>query len=93
MTFLWLPSPEMAISRVAARVRRGGHHVDPQVVTRRYHRGLHNLFTLYLPLADEWATFDNAGPGGYQLIASREGDGPIVVADRPTWDAIRRGYA
>jgi len=30
LIFLWLPSPQMAIARVAQRVARGGHHI-PEV--------------------------------------------------------------
>ena len=35
LVFLWLPSPELAIQRVADRVRQGGHHVPEEVVCRR----------------------------------------------------------
>jgi predicted ABC-type ATPase len=49
--FLWLPSPEMAIARVADRVRAGGHNVPEPTIRRRYAAGLRNLRTLYLPLA------------------------------------------
>ncbi len=47
LLFLWLSSPELAISRVSTRVQQGGHHVPEETVRRRYHRGLQNFFTLY----------------------------------------------
>ena len=34
--FLWLPSVEMAIARVANRVREGGHPVPEPVIRRRF---------------------------------------------------------
>jgi predicted ABC-type ATPase len=50
--FLWLPSPEVAVSRVARRVREGGHRIPSDVIRRRYRAGLRNMRHLYLPLAD-----------------------------------------
>ena len=51
LLFLWLRSPELAVSRVAGRERLGGHDVAEAVVRRRYRAGLQNLFRLYLPAA------------------------------------------
>ena len=47
LLFLWLPSPELAIARVATRVQEGGHHVPDETIRRRYHAGLRNFFRLY----------------------------------------------
>ncbi|WP_411725962.1 zeta toxin family protein [Methyloglobulus sp.] len=69
LIFLWLPSPEMAIARVAERVLGGGHYVPNDGIQRRYHRGLSNLFKLYLPLANQWRIYDNADSDGAKLIA------------------------
>jgi predicted ABC-type ATPase len=44
LMFLWLPSAEMAISRVKDRVRRGGHHIPDDTVRNRYRAGLKNSF-------------------------------------------------
>src|SRR5262249_9780334 len=52
LLFLWLPTPQAALARVARRVREGGHGVPDHIVIRRYHAGLRNLKRLYLPLAD-----------------------------------------
>jgi predicted ABC-type ATPase len=60
--YLSLPTVEMAISRVAERVRQGGHHVPNDVVRRRFIAGRENLETLYKPIVDEWILYDNAGP-------------------------------
>jgi predicted ABC-type ATPase len=58
--FLWLPSAEMAIERVAQRVRQGGHNIPPDVIRRRYASGLKNFETLYKPLVDSWLVLDNS---------------------------------
>lgn len=47
LLFLHLRDAGMAVERVAARVRAGGHHVPEADVRRRYERGLWNLFNLY----------------------------------------------
>jgi predicted ABC-type ATPase len=58
--FLTLPSAEMAISRVAARVRQGGHHIPEDVIRRRFDAGLKLLQHVYLPLVDAWSIHDNS---------------------------------
>ncbi|MCY2996183.1 MAG: hypothetical protein NTY19_51290 [Planctomycetota bacterium] len=54
LVFLWLPSEDFAVQRVADRVRMGGHSVPEATVRRRYERGLRNFFRLYQPLAATW---------------------------------------
>src|SRR5436853_4394775 len=54
LLFLWLRSPEIAIERVKERMRMGGHDVPEEVIRRRYHRGIHNLFEIYQSLAQTW---------------------------------------
>ncbi len=44
LIFLWLPSEEFAINRLAERVRSGGHNVPEDIIRRRYHTGLRNFF-------------------------------------------------
>lgn len=58
--FLSLPSPEMAIARVHNRVAQGGHNVPEETVRHRFHAGLANFHTIYKPLVDEWALYDNS---------------------------------
>jgi predicted ABC-type ATPase len=58
--FLWLPTAEMAVSRVAARVRKGGHNIPEPVIRRRFKLGLQNLFQLYRSLVDDCWLFDGA---------------------------------
>jgi len=61
LIFLSLPNPEIAIARVAARVRQGGHNVASAVVRRRFEAGLQNFREVYIQLVDKWEWYDNAG--------------------------------
>ncbi|QQR86898.1 MAG: zeta toxin family protein [Flavobacteriales bacterium] len=61
LVFLKLPSAEMAIERVALRVKQGGHHVPAHDIRRRFKRGWHNFGAAYKTLVDSWAVYDNQG--------------------------------
>jgi predicted ABC-type ATPase len=60
IVYIRLPSPQLALSRVAARVKQGGHSVARADVLRRYKRGWINFIEVYQPLADHWAIYDNS---------------------------------
>lgn len=60
LVFLSLPNPDIAITRVAARVAQGGHHVASAVVRRRFHAGLRNFQDIYKDLVDKWEWYDNS---------------------------------
>jgi predicted ABC-type ATPase len=92
LLYLWLPSPQTALDRVARRVREGGHDIPADVVVRRYWAGLANmrhLYLQYLPLADVAAIYDNSDEGR-ALIAERTPGGPLVVHDATRWATIER---
>jgi predicted ABC-type ATPase len=61
LVFLSLPSANLAVARVAARVRQGGHSVPEPVIRRRFDAGLRNFREVYKGLVDSWALYDNAG--------------------------------
>ena len=50
--FLSLPNPQMAIDRVAERVRQGGHNVPGDVIRRRFAAGLRNFEQVYRDAVD-----------------------------------------
>ena len=50
---LRLPTSEMAVSRVQNQVREGGHHVDEDVVRRRFDAGWRNFQRLYRDVVNE----------------------------------------
>lgn len=77
LIYFWLQSPELALQRVAERVKNGGHNVDEHIVRRRYSYGLHNLFKLYLPVVDYFILIDNS-------IVPRE-----VIAEGNLHDAVK----
>ncbi len=58
--FLALPNPEMAIARVAARVKQGGHNIPEDVVRRRFSAGLNNFHNFYKKLFDNWKLYANS---------------------------------
>jgi predicted ABC-type ATPase len=87
LLFLWLPSAEMAKERVARRVRRGGHPIPADVISRRYTSGLRNMRRRYLPLVDVALIYDNSDNEGGQIAELRE-DGRLIVYDEARWRLI-----
>ena len=87
MLFLWLPSADFAIDRVADRVRMGGHSVPAETVLRRYRAGIRNFFNLYERLASTWRVYDNSGDVP-RLIAARLDFHEIDVYDGDVWTTI-----
>jgi predicted ABC-type ATPase len=93
LIFLWLPHPDMAVARVAARVREGGHDIPEETVRRRYEAGLSNLFSLYQPMASTWQLCDNSGTSGPEPIASGQGPSVLTVDDPSRWEQIKASYS
>jgi predicted ABC-type ATPase len=92
LLYLWLPSVEMAIERVARRVEQGGHDVPADTIRRRYEKGVSNMAKLYLPLAETAAIYDN-GDAGRILMAERERSGPLIIHDAERWKLIEKPIA
>lgn len=61
IVFLSLPSVGLALQRIMARVRQGGHDVPRADVERRFDRSWNNFVDSYRELADKWFHYDNAG--------------------------------
>lgn len=62
IVFLSLPNVEMALARVAGRVRQGGHPVPEETIRRRFESGRANFDAVYKPFVDAWTLYDNSGP-------------------------------
>jgi predicted ABC-type ATPase len=90
LIFLWLPSADFAVRRVAQRVRAGGHSVPRETIRRRYRAGLRNFFGLYRPLAATWRMYDNSQVGPPRLIAMGEGADAVTLFDHEQWKRILR---
>lgn len=86
LLFFWLPSIEMAIHRVAIRVSEGGHNIPSNIITRRYKRGIENLFKIYLPLCDSWMIFDNEAIS--KIIAKKVNGQETEIFDKEKWKLI-----
>ena len=90
--FLWLPSVDLALARVAERVKTGGHNVSSQVVRRRFERGRRNFFTRYRKVADSWRLFDASSLRGPRLIANGGTRMQDRILDLTTWQQAAAGY-
>lgn len=88
--FFLLDSEELAISRVATRVKEGGHHIPEDVIRRRYKSGLKNFFNLFLHRVDNWLFVNNSGDS-YEIIA--EGSlNEIIVNNVLQWKELKEKY-
>ncbi len=58
--YFWINSVELALERIADRVKSGGHNIPEEVVRRRYTRSLDNLVNLFMPVSDKWYVIDNS---------------------------------
>lgn len=88
LVFLWLENVEIALQRVAARVRAGGHSIPEETIRRRYQRGLKNLFELYLPVANSWRIFQASGTIPVEVVRFDQSIGERVF-DEALWRKIR----
>jgi len=61
IVYLRLSSPRLALRRIAARVKQGGHSVPRADVLRRFTRSWTNFQAAYRLLADMWTVYDNSG--------------------------------
>jgi len=59
--FLSLPSAELAIDRVAFRVKQGGHSIPEVIIRRRFAAGQRNFEQHYQQIVNNWALYNNAG--------------------------------
>jgi len=61
IVYLRLRSPQLALRRIAVRVKQGGHNVQRTDVLRRFTRSWTNFQKSYRLLADTWSVYDNSG--------------------------------
>lgn len=92
LIYLWLPQAELAIQRVAERVRSGGHDVPAATVRRRYEKSLSNFFNLYRPFADSWLMLDNSKPSAPQPMAWRNVGGPLQIVRSGLFSTLQVEY-
>ncbi|MCI8670391.1 MAG: AAA family ATPase [Lachnospiraceae bacterium] len=71
LLYVGVDSPELAIERVKARVRNGGHGVSEEDIRRRYYRSLDNLKAV-LPYCDCIKIYDNSGESLVNIVSINE---------------------
>jgi predicted ABC-type ATPase len=59
--YLKIDFPQIALKRIAARVKEGGHGIPRDVVLRRFGRSWTNFIRIYRLLANSWSVYDNSG--------------------------------
>jgi predicted ABC-type ATPase len=90
LLYFWLQSPELAIARVAIRVRQGGHHIPEATIRQRYERSTNNFFSLYRPIAKSWRVYDNTQLASPVLIAHGGDKGNEVVLNGIQWEQMQK---
>lgn len=88
--FLWLPTTNLALSRIRNRVRKGGHDVPARVVRRRFERSMHNFFVHYRAIAHSWILFDNSGAAPSFIAEMR--DGKLSIMKRELYASLAARY-
>ena len=83
-----LTNAQLAIRRVKLRVALGGHDVPSDVIKRRFGRSISNFFTLYAPLADQWAVFDNSASVGALPVVTQTAT-QLTVTEATTWRRLQ----
>jgi len=88
LVFLWLPNADLAVARVADRVRLGGHAVPEQTIRRRYRSGLRQFFRSLSAFDDDVADVRqfNVRAAANRFGAGRE---TRAVNDAALWERIR----
>jgi len=81
LIFVWLPTVELAIDRVANRVSQGGHDVPPLTIRRRYRLGLANFGNLYCPIVDEWILLNGSQFPPTEIARKENGVFKVLAPD------------
>ena len=91
LLFFWLQNVELAKERVKIRVEEGGHNIKPDIIERRYYKGIKNLFDIYLPIIDGALIFDNSA-GKHELLAEKKVDGILHVMNENKFNLLKGYY-
>jgi predicted ABC-type ATPase len=92
LIFLWLVDANLAVKRVAERVKTGGHGIPEEIVRRRYTRSIGNFFNIYRPIADSWLMLDNSLQDSPKPVAWRNVGGPVQITRSGPWNKLREEY-
>ena len=92
LIFLWLLDVNLAVKRVAERVKAGGHGIPEEIVRRRYTRSIGNFFNIYRPIADSWLMLDNSLQDSPKPVAWRNIGGSVQITKSGPWNKLREEY-
>jgi len=85
--YFWINSVNLALARIADRVKKGGHDIPKEVVKRRYERSLFNLVNLFIPMSEEWLIFDNSSEA-MNLVANGNSAKVRSIQNDKIWKQI-----
>ena len=88
LLFFWLQNIDLAKERVKSRVSEGGHNIEPEVIERRYIKGIKNLFNIYLPIVDGALIFDNS-EGKHEFLADKHKDGLLTIVNVEKFNLLK----
>ncbi len=84
--YLWIPSIDLALSRIQERVASGGHNIPDADVRRRFGKSLNNFFNHYKGLADYWSIFNNSTVP--PTLIARASHGKIEIFERKIYESF-----
>lgn len=91
LLFFWLQNVELAKERVKIRVSEGGHNIEPEVIERRYIKGIKNLFDIYLPIVDGAFIFDNSEVQP-ELLADKQIGNELNIVNQERFNLLKNYY-
>ena len=83
VVFVLTADPQINVSRVAQRVKKGGHDVPKDKIISRYHKSLDNISEM-LKIADIMWVVDNSTEKAELIIYSK--DSEISINETPLWN-------
>ncbi len=89
--FFWLQNIALAKERVKIRVSEGGHNIEPEIIERRFNRGIKNLFDIYLPIVDGALIFDNS-EGKHEFLADKQMDDLLHIVKLEKFNLLKKHY-
>ena len=82
IVYVLTADPQINVSRVAQRVKNGGHDVPKDKIISRYHKSLDNISAM-LKIADIMWVVDNSTEKAELIIYSK--DSEVSINETPLW--------
>lgn len=84
LIFVTLNDPQLNVERVATRVAKGGHAVEPEAIVARYAKTM-GLLASAIEHSDKAVVFDNSGTKAVVIASKENGKLSIRNVDAPAW--------